>query len=254
MPAYRHRPCLENGITLGHSPQPLPADIRHNAQHKFHRIIDKFKDEGANGYNRPLLLEYTYEYSLTDLSKDGFLRAFFGSLGLDFMSEQHIDLDDTDLGEKVVGFADFILEKFYLPRVSRTASLLFFRRMLILAYSVKSTCATTPQPSPAHLSAVQRASEALHELTVIQQRLSTLRSLCLLRDHHRCVISHAFDRLEQRRRREQYGDEARDDEGNLLQLPYGFLEVAHILPHSLSQSGRESQLVSLLLGQSASLH
>ncbi|PTU23451.1 hypothetical protein P175DRAFT_0556093 [Aspergillus ochraceoroseus IBT 24754] len=71
-----------------------------------------------------------------------------------------------------------------------------------------------------------------------RQRISTLRQSCLVRDHYRCVISRNFDWREAERRFEQDGEDCKDDDGNLLRDEsnnrFQFLEVAHILPHSLT--------------------
>ena len=48
------------------------------------------------------------------------------------------------------------------------------------------------------------------------QRLSNLRRDCLIRDRHRCVISHKFDIRERKERAKQDGDDAKDDDGRLL--------------------------------------
>lgn len=52
---------------------------------------------------------------------------------------------------------------------------------------------------------------------------------------------------EAKKRYKSVGDDAQDDDGNLLdnEIPGSFahLEVAHILPHSLTSRGRGSELV-----------
>lgn len=118
-----------------------------------------------------------------------------------------------DLKAAIEGFAEYIIENFLLP----------FR-----ASSVK-----TPQPTPASLSSFDTS-------TVVSSRqcISTLRQSCLVRDHHRCVISRKFDRCEAEKRFEQDGEDCKDDDGKLLRDEsndrFQFLEVAHILPHSLT--------------------
>ncbi|KAI0525829.1 hypothetical protein F5B22DRAFT_633225 [Xylaria bambusicola] len=75
-------------------------------------------------------------------------------------------------------------------------------------------------------------------------RPSVLRRDCLIRDRHRCVISRRFDHAEAWERRNTPGD-ARDDEGNLLENDPDdpeFLEVAHILPHSLTKVNQGGEL------------
>jgi hypothetical protein len=117
---------------------------------------------------------------------------------------------------------------------------------------VKASARKTPQPTPGPLSGDQ-ASEQVIGTT---QRLSNLRRDCLIRDHHRCVISHKFDIREGEKRAKRDGDNARDDDGQLLKHDKGgaeFLEVAHILPHSLTSLtayGGDSQLVCQVLLES----
>ncbi len=93
-------------------------------------------------------------------------------------------------------------------------------------------------------------------------RLATLRQDCLLRDHHRCVISRAFDYHEYLDRVNSHGNNAKDDDGALFssaeaatEAPgeastegFSFLEVAHIIPHSFVSLNRdEKELVCIVL-------
>ena len=74
--------------------------------------------------------------------------------------------------------------------------------------------------------------------------MSTLRGACLIRDRHRCVISRRFDQNEAFKRMSTGDDDARDDDGiSLAGQAFDALEVAHILPHSLTQVNANSQLV-----------
>lgn len=76
------------------------------------------------------------------------------------------------------------------------------------------------------------------------ERVASLRGDCLVRDRHRCVISRDFDYEEGRNRLRTAGEEAKDDDGNSLATDpkFSHLEVAHILPHSLT-TGNDPQLV-----------
>ncbi|GAW23564.1 hypothetical protein ANO14919_131310 [Xylariales sp. No.14919] len=97
----------------------------------------------------------------------------------------------------------------------------------------------TPQPSPASEAQGQGQQDG-----GTGPRLSVLRRDCLTRDRHRCVISRVFDLAEAEERYDTPGG-ARDDEGNLLvdePDDPAYLEVAHILPHSLTQTNREGKL------------
>lgn len=74
---------------------------------------------------------------------------------------------------------------------------------------------------------------------------------CLIRDRHRCIITHAFDFDEAVSRHKQYAAEAIDDGGaSLFRGGNHFLhlEAAPILPHSLAEIGSSpSELVRLPL-------
>lgn len=109
---------------------------------------------------------------------------------------------------------------------------------------VKAAGAKTPQPSPTRLSVNQESQESVGT----PYRVSSLRERCLRRDRYRCVISRRFDQSEASRRQKSDGNEAKDDEGCLLKSEedFEFLEVAHILPHSLmSLDLKAGQLVGV---------
>lgn len=251
---HRHQSSLE-GIINFSGPQPFGVDQRARARRRFYSIINHFdKTDNSRrrvGYRRPLLVRYTYEYSRSELSQDTFLRSFFEFMKVDVAGEEYIDFDDEGLeiqvGKNLATFADFLLDNFFLPRpvpircpVNPSVSANLF--------IVKASGQHTPQPSPAHLSAIQRAQGEMHEFTGTPDRISVLRGSCLIRDRHRCVISRKFDQQEAIARLTQHGHDAQDDEGNPLpgQLSM-ILEVAHILPHSLTQANANSQLVSHLV-------
>ncbi|KAL2369060.1 hypothetical protein BDBG_18083 [Blastomyces gilchristii SLH14081] len=135
--------------------------------------------------------------------------------------ENNIDFDDED-GTNLAAFADFMIDNFFLP--------------------LKASSHHTPQPSPAHLSVIQNV-QGRREFTGTPDRISVLRGSCLIRDHHRCVISRKFDPQEAIVRLTEYGCDAQDDEANPLQGQLSMiLEVAHILPHPLTQTNADSQL------------
>jgi hypothetical protein len=72
------------------------------------------------------------------------------------------------------------------------------------------------------------------------------------RDHHQCVISRKFDRREAERRLQQDGEGCRDDDREPLRNrsndQFQFLEVTHILPHSLTSAASDNaELVGRLL-------
>jgi len=75
-----------------------------------------------------------------------------------------------------------------------------------------------------------------------EARLYGLREKCLTRDHHRCVITGAFDLSEAIARTKRDGAGAKDDDKHFLSEETKdpeLLQVAHIIPHSLmSRSGQ----------------
>ncbi|RAL04004.1 HNH endonuclease signature motif containing protein [Aspergillus ibericus CBS 121593] len=120
--------------------------------------------------------------------------------------------DQNTLGESLVRFTEYLVDNFFLP--------------------LKALAAKTPQPTPASLSRAPLSNSGIGT----PQRLSTLRRDCLVRDRHRCVVTRKFDIQEADRRLSRDGTDFKDDDGASL-LPESdemtFLEVAHIIPHSL---------------------
>ncbi|KAK1754159.1 hypothetical protein QBC47DRAFT_385899 [Echria macrotheca] len=229
-PHHRHQSSLE-GIIYPSSEVPLEAGQRDQAKRKFYHIINYFEaaelrsDGSRRPYNRPLLIRLTYEHSSSEESQDIFLRAFFRSVALPIEGEDDVDFDDTELEPAVVRFAEHLFDNFFLP--------------------LKASTKKTPQPSPVYHSAIQRAQEReFQDFVGTLERVSELRGECLIRDRHRCVISRRFDQDEATKRMRKYGDDAKDDDGNLLsgETQFDSLEVAHILPHSLTSRDADSQL------------
>jgi hypothetical protein len=108
-----------------------------------------------------------------------------------------------------------------------------------VARLVKASTRKTPQPTPASLTDIQTTQQVVGTT----QRISVLRRDCLIRDRRRCVVSRKFDWKEAMERAKRDGDNAKDDDGNLLNNELeepDYLEVAHILPHSLMTSGQSA--------------
>lgn len=118
--------------------------------------------------------------------------------------------------------------------------------VLIMGIAVRASSVKTPQPTPTSLSSLPSATASP------RQRISALRQICLIRDHHQGVISQNFDRHEAERRLQQDGEDCRDNDGEPLRNRSNdqsqFLEVAHILPHSLTSAASDNtELVGRLL-------
>ncbi|KAJ3579736.1 hypothetical protein NPX13_g829 [Xylaria arbuscula] len=135
------------------------------------------------------------------------------------------DFDFDELRPKFFSFADYLLDNFFLP--------------------LKASTKKTPQPTPTYHSAVQEVQGVAHGFVGTPARVSALQGGCLLRDRYRCVVSRKFDVHEATNRFNRDDDNARDDDGNLLEgEPLDSLEVAHILPHSLTKVNANHELDS----------
>uniref|UniRef100_A0A0B7KKY2 HNH nuclease domain-containing protein n=1 Tax=Bionectria ochroleuca TaxID=29856 RepID=A0A0B7KKY2_BIOOC len=227
LPLHRHQSSLEGVIDFS-AELTLGTDQRTNAKRRFYHIVEYFEAANSSSsnddYSRPRLVHFTYDYALSEESRDNFLRAFFRAMALSIDGEEDIDVED--LRSPFFGFADYLLDNFFLP--------------------LKASTKRTPQPSPAFHSAVQRVQGGDAEAFAgTPDRVSALRGACLIRDRHRCVISRKFDLEEAAKRMQRDGDDARDDDGVLLledANPVDVLEVAHILPHSLMKADTGSEL------------
>ncbi|KAK3944790.1 hypothetical protein QBC46DRAFT_304165 [Diplogelasinospora grovesii] len=233
-PSHRHQSSLEGLIDFSAQPLFATVDERTRAIDKFHRIVRHYEAKEPthgrnNQYNRPALVRLTFEYARSPESQDKFLQAFFNSMALG-MEDDGPDLGDdevaADFHSLLYGFADYLLDHFFLP-------CLHVHLML--------------KPSPIYHAAIQRVQgqeEHIQSFMGTLDRVSELRSTCLVRDRHRCVITRQFDSQEATERWRQSGSDAKDDDGNMLvnDIQPAHLEVAHILPHSLTKMGNNSQL------------
>ncbi|KAK7427563.1 hypothetical protein QQZ08_005838 [Neonectria magnoliae] len=230
---HRHQSSLEGIIDFSTRPPLTPAQCL-SASRRFNQLADHFDvSNGSNKeYDRVKLVRLTYEYARSEESKGNFLRAFFESAGFSIEADEDIDLSDADREAKVrdafVNFAEYLFENFFLP--------------------LKSSTKKTPQVSPASHSAVQRAQGGEGQSFLgTPERISALRGSCLFRDRHRCVISRRFDETEAFKRMDiarRQGGVPQDDDGTPFAPGdrFGTLDVAHILPHSLTQVNANNQL------------
>ncbi|KAH6624130.1 hypothetical protein B0J18DRAFT_444384 [Chaetomium sp. MPI-SDFR-AT-0129] len=232
--SHRHQTSLEGIIDFSEG-HPIFETSKQRAQtvDRFHRIIAHFENAEeqpassryGEGYNRPALVRLTFEYARSPESQDRFLKAFFQSLAVGMLDDDDgINLnDDTEVASLrtlLFSFSDHLIDHFFLP---------------LRAATVK-----TPQPTPTYHSAVgqvqtQEDQQRMQDLVGTPERLAALRGFCLTRDRHRCVITRAFDHEELTKRLRQ--PSAKDDDGNVLNPrdDYSHLEVAHILPFSLTK-------------------
>ncbi|KAH8157514.1 hypothetical protein CIB48_g10728 [Xylaria polymorpha] len=107
---------LEGIIDFSTEP-PLGTEQRSVAKDTFNRIVDYFNTDNpsdCNPYNRSQLIRLTYQYVLSVQSQDKLLRAFFQAITLSLDDESDFNFDE--LRPKFFGFADYLLDSFYLPR------------------------------------------------------------------------------------------------------------------------------------------
>ncbi|OJD14934.1 hypothetical protein ACJ73_09027 [Blastomyces percursus] len=230
MALHRHQSSLERVLDFS-TTFSLNSQQRQRATTLLRSLVQLYGVEQTirHGFKPASLIQFTFEHIK---GQDAFLSFYFSFLyenlcpsltdstepeiavALSFFDDfstwdQNKKKDANGASEK---FAEYIVENFLLP---------------LRASSVK-----TPQPTPSSLSSIQPSTP-----TGTTQRISILRQNCLVRDHHRCIVSRKFDISEARRRWQQDGDDFKDDDGNLLrneQSNFQYLEVAHILPHCLT--------------------
>lgn len=120
-PQLHHQASLEGVINYDQLP-PLAGARRSRAQDVLYRIVRRVGDEAGikEAYHRHLLIRHSYEFSASELSKDMFLRVFFSFMGFDIDDDAEIDTDDSRLTDKLKGFADMLLDQFFIPCLCTT--------------------------------------------------------------------------------------------------------------------------------------
>ncbi|KAI8648884.1 HNHc domain-containing protein [Fusarium sp. Ph1] len=197
---HRHQSSLEGVIDYSLRPS-LSSARRTSANRRFYQLINHFDgDKGSNDkYDELKLVRYTYEFSISQESRDHFLCALFASTGIPILADDDIDLSDptreAELRKSLVDFAKYLFENFFLPLNASTKK--------------------TPQPSPASHSAVMRTQGQGQAFAGTPERIATLRHACLIRGRYRASLT---------------GEKFED------------LEVAHILPHSLTRLNSSREL------------
>jgi HNH endonuclease len=258
-PHFRHESSMQGLIDF--SAEPAVPEQHSRATSIFSQIISHYEQsQTLKPYKRITLIRATHEYAI---SQETFLSYFFVGIHNQLVGDEesvsnssfsqalahfaNFESWDTErkdvLRERLCGFADYLLDNFFLPCKHTLLPIAYTNTDV--DYLVKASGRKTPQPSPSPHSVTQPGQQ----LSGTSQRLSTLRHNCLIRDRHRCVVSHKFDKNEAIRRAQRDGNNATDDDGYWLRderMELDYLEVAHILPHSLMSfkaSDGQSQLV-----------
>ncbi|KAK3364032.1 hypothetical protein B0T25DRAFT_57356 [Lasiosphaeria hispida] len=262
MAAPGHQPSLLDGIDFSraHSLSANPQ-LRTQAINRFLHVVEHFEagepTRYNNDYNRPALVRLTFQYARSPESQNKFLLAFFQWLLLGMADgDGDIKLDD-DLRSLLFAFAEDLLYHLFVPcKISIFCFLVSvsgaFWCFLSCFWSNSFTVLAagnqhTPQITPLSHAAIQNAqTQAERDHMAFRgtpSRPTTLRSTCLVRDRHRCTITRLFQ-IEEGRARLKKQKPPQDDDGNRLYPDdeLDVLEVAHILPHSLTKQ-KDGQLV-----------
>ncbi|KAK4141924.1 uncharacterized protein C8A04DRAFT_38706 [Dichotomopilus funicola] len=214
---------------------PLNPAVRDRARHRFYQVVGEFEgsagDSGDNSntrntggrpcYVRSRLIRQTYDHALSHISQDNFLRAFFSLLELPMDGAD--EPLDKGIRARFFGFADYLFNNSFLP--------------------FKASPKKAPQPTPAFHSAVQQIE---------------LRGAGFVRTKSEYLPSGVFDCNKTVERFKDAGNTAQDEEGHPLKgQEFEAMEVAHILPHSLTRlrphtSSPFSKGLGLSSGRSAS--
>ncbi|KAI2838196.1 hypothetical protein CBS147321_10996 [Aspergillus niger] len=225
IPLRRHRSSLEGVIYP--APQRLAPEKHVEAIKVFDRLIQHFEPlQASNKDYKPMTLLRLMKEEVS--SEDEFLVLFFNHIEHGELEVTEASLSKTlarlhsfqewtseerdALNQSLANFASYLVDNFFLP--------------------LKSLAAKTPQPTPASLSRLDLSGSAIGT----PQRVSNLRKSCLTRDRHRCVVTRKFDIREAEMRYKIDGENVKDDDGKPLVEEAentAYLEVAHIIPHSL---------------------
>ncbi|KAL4732936.1 hypothetical protein BDV11DRAFT_176176 [Aspergillus similis] len=222
----RHHSSLEGVIVP--SSQSLNPEERDLATRIFDAIMMQFEPSQSteSGYY-PVTLIRLMKFEISE--KDEFLSFFFSFIQQDLLDE---DDERVGLGQVLSHLAPFP----YLPSEQKDAlkeSLVAFAKYLVVNFflPLKASAGKTPQTTPA-LSRSTTSEVAIGT----PKRVSNLRKSCLIRDRYRCVVTRRFDAQEAQNRYKRDGQDVKDDDGKSLlseRDTMAYLEVAHIIPHSL---------------------
>lgn len=121
-PHLRHRSSLEAIIDFSTN-TPLNNEQRDSLKARFYHVIEYFEPKTTSNPNnksrRPYdptkLIRFTYEYALSEESRDNFLLAFFRSLSLPVDGDTTWNDDHEQLLSDFLGFADYLIDNFFLP-------------------------------------------------------------------------------------------------------------------------------------------
>ncbi|EGE06680.1 hypothetical protein TEQG_05674 [Trichophyton equinum CBS 127.97] len=227
MPSHRHQSSLEAILDFSEpfSLTPRQASL---ARRLLDILVEDYglEREIEKRYKPAKLIYTTLELVL---SKDSFLTLFFTFL------HEHLTSGPSNITLALSYFEDIGTWE-PAARNDVTSALEEFSHYMITQFflPLRASSAKTPQPTPtSSLSTIQASTP-----TSTKRRISALRHDCLVRDHHRCVVTRKFD-ITEARKRIAIDKNCTDDDGRPLKTEqrgnFQYLEVAHILPHCLTK-------------------
>ncbi|KAL3435616.1 hypothetical protein BDV09DRAFT_184829 [Aspergillus tetrazonus] len=204
--------------------QPLTPEESQIARRLFKTLIDYAPERTPRGCYKPaILIDETFERIQR---KDVFLKYFFTYIYTNIIPEEERRTGSV-FSQVFAYFRDFSSWSSKSKDTAMDNVDKFAEYLIDTASSLK-----TPQPTPVALSASQNTPAGT------KSPLSRLRQECLKRDHYRCVVS-------------RKNENSKDDGGVFLRNQrsgqFEYLEVTHIIPHSLA-TVEESELMLAIYG------
>ncbi|THC87019.1 hypothetical protein EYZ11_013535 [Aspergillus tanneri] len=206
---HRHQSSLEEVLNFS-QPFFLQHQQSETAATLLNTLVKHYGLEQTTqkGYKPAALIQATFEHVA---SRDAFLMFFFTYIYGHLCPEAEYP-DGTDLRVALSYFDNFPCWSSD-QKTNVKVAIEEFAEYIVENFllPLRASSVKTPQPTPASLSAIQTSTP---------------------------TVSRKFDRKEARKRFEQEGENCKDDDGMLLKNEsndrFQFLEVAHILPHSLT--------------------
>ncbi|KAI9838813.1 MAG: hypothetical protein M1837_002306 [Sclerophora amabilis] len=226
----------------------LGPELRLRSVAVFHQVLQSFD---GSGYDAPLntfrpqrMVEEAYRHAIGQRGKDCVITKFFHFLTFDANPIPTTPDETLQRISSIVSPPRTTRQarekKDWLLRRVRQWALFLLHTFFRPFQAVGGT--TIPVTTPPGFS-----MSLPHSQVGTSHRHTDLRRRCMVRDHHRCVITRRFDTSESIRRLVRDRD-AKEDEGNLLRDiirdNLDRLEVAHIIPHALNAVESEASNLS----------
>jgi hypothetical protein len=118
-PHHRHQASLEGAIDFFATTPPFDHQKRQEATRVFHAVINACEpSQSQEPYKQVTLVRLTYEYALSQPSRDHFLQFFFQHTQIPIEASAFELIPIGEYRPLLVAFAETLLENFFLPRKS----------------------------------------------------------------------------------------------------------------------------------------